>query len=87
MIFDAHTHYGGIKGMLFSDQQMIESMDRYGIDRAMMSSTVALFGDDTGGNDALHRMMRAYPDRILGYCVPITSQTFLNLFVPSEKSS
>ncbi len=70
MIIDAHAHYGGIKGMVFSDQQMIDSMDRYGIDKAMMSSTVGLSGDDRGGNDALHGMIQKHPDRILGYCVP-----------------
>ena len=58
MIFDAHAHYGGIEGRFFSDRHMIERMDRYGIDRAAMSSTAALFGDARAGNDAVGMMIR-----------------------------
>ncbi|HUV08100.1 MAG TPA: amidohydrolase family protein [Spirochaetia bacterium] len=70
MIIDAHAHYGGIRVMVFSDQQMIDAMDRYGIEKSLMSATAALAGDDRGGNDALYRMIKKYPKRIIGYCVP-----------------
>ena len=70
MITDAHAHYGPIRGMVFSDEQMIEAMDRYDIERAFFSSTIGLAGEARAGNDALYAMMKKHPDRVLAYCVP-----------------
>ena len=70
MITDCHTHYGPQGGILIPDSQIIETMDRYGIKRALMSSTVAISGDVKEGNDGVSRMMKNHPDRIIGYCVP-----------------
>jgi len=70
MIIDAHAHYGPIRLRSFSDEQLIAALDRYGIAKALMSSPIALSGEDRRGNEALHRMQEKYPDRIVGYCVP-----------------
>lgn len=70
MIIDAHTHYGPQCGITIADELIIEGMDRFGIDRAVMSSTIAISGDDRDGNNGVLGMMRSYPDRIAGYCVP-----------------
>jgi predicted TIM-barrel fold metal-dependent hydrolase len=70
MIGDCHIHHGPQRGIPISDARIIEAMDRYGIQKAFMSSTVAIAGDVEKGNDGVHRMMNGYPDRIIGYCVP-----------------
>ena len=70
MIIDAHAHHGAALGMSFSDEEFIESLDRYGIEKAVFSSTTAISGNEREGNDAVHRMMRRYPERAIGYCVP-----------------
>ena len=70
MIIDAHAHYGAALGLSCSDEEYIESMDRWGIDRAVFSSMLAISGNEPEGNDAVHRMIRRWPDRVVGYCVP-----------------
>ena len=55
---------------MITDSAIIDCMDRFGIARAVMSSTIAISGDAQEGNDGVLRMMKSYPDRILGYCVP-----------------
>jgi predicted TIM-barrel fold metal-dependent hydrolase len=70
VITDCHIHYGPQGGIHITDDQIIEAMDRYGIEKALMSSTAAIVGDVKEGNDGVARMMKAHPDRIIGYCVP-----------------
>ena len=70
MITDCHIHHGPQRGIRVTDDQIIEAMDRYGIGKAVISSTEAIAGDAKKGNDGVARIMKAYPDRIIGYCVP-----------------
>jgi predicted TIM-barrel fold metal-dependent hydrolase len=49
---------------------MVRTMDRIGIDRACVFSTLAISIDMRGGNDLSLAAAREFPDRLLAYAVP-----------------
>ncbi len=69
-ILDVHGHIGYYK--LFNmpgcnADDMVNSMDRAGIEKIMISSMIALEADCVYGNDMTADAIRRYPDRFLGY--------------------
>ena len=73
LIIDSHAHIG------FSHKQyplyirstagMVEVMDRFGIDKACVSSLKGIQYDFRGGNRELKREIEAFPGRFIPFCV------------------
>jgi predicted TIM-barrel fold metal-dependent hydrolase len=71
-VVDCHGHVGPIGAFHapWTDADgMVVTMDRLGIRRIAISSTVAFYGGDVApGNDLTAAAVRAHPDRFIGYC-------------------
>ena len=70
LVIDAHAHLGSVFGFPSVDgnpQSIIKVMDQIGIDRLLVSSLPAIFGQAQYGNNRLLELIRAYPQRIAGY--------------------
>lgn len=70
LVIDAHAHLGVAPGFPYVDsslESLIGAMDRLGIDRVYLSSTMAVFGLDRAGNDQILEAVYRYPERIRGY--------------------
>ncbi|MBK5291655.1 MAG: amidohydrolase family protein [Acidobacteriia bacterium] len=78
-IYDTHTHLGAARhsGRQFSLEQMLASMDRYGVDRSMLIP-FPVVEDYRQTHDAIAAAMRAFPDRFAGAAC-------LNPFVPEQE--
>jgi len=70
MIVDAHAHFGVVLGQRISGDRFVNIMDRYGISMSCVSSMEAFFHCSEHGNDVVLDLMRQYPERIIGFCVP-----------------
>lgn len=75
MIADAHAHTGDGLGRAWTPERLVAMMNRYGIQRAYISSMDALLGDPSGNQRVLQQYLRPYPERFLGYCVANPHQT------------
>ncbi len=68
-IFDVHAHIGDFPYAESPSLELqVKEMDRIGIDCTAISSSEALFGDISGGNDGVAEAIRRYPGRFIGYC-------------------
>lgn len=68
-VIDTHGHMGGFPGIWFpkpSPEQMIDTMDRCGVERLVFSAHDAL-QDATEGNRVGQAAIDAHPKRLLGY--------------------
>jgi len=72
MIIDVHGHLGWWFFPIAQESadNLIEVMDRYGIDVAIVSSIQAIMGDIRGANDQIRRWIEPYAGRLYGYVVP-----------------
>lgn len=73
-IVDAHAHIGALGLLMHAEgnleeevADLLQRMNRLGIDTAIVSGTEALFSDPVAGNLALEKALRGYQDRFLGY--------------------
>ena len=72
LVLDAHCHMGAVSYIFASDPTpggVVATMDRYGIDTAIISHIAALSADYVHGNDLTIDTVRQYPGRYIGYCV------------------
>jgi len=72
-VVDNHCHIGPFAGFYqpFADaDSMVRTMDRIGVARACVFSTLAVTSDMRGGNDLSLAAARAHPDRLLAYAAP-----------------
>ncbi|MBM3800864.1 MAG: amidohydrolase [Acidimicrobiia bacterium] len=71
IVIDAHAHYGYLGGFGqqrdISFEECLEAADQAGIDKLCLCSIEALAFEMTEGNKAIHRLMKQYPDRIIGF--------------------
>ncbi len=75
LIFDAHAHlaHDGAMGIAnnhlpYNDADgLVGTMDRLGIDRAIVSTWSGITHGDPPSNDIMLRGIERYPDRLLGY--------------------
>jgi predicted TIM-barrel fold metal-dependent hydrolase len=81
-VFDAHAHLHTTDGDLPLEDQVRE-MDRCGIALTAVSSSLAITGDFTRGNDQVAEAARLFPGRFIGYCH--VSATFPDLMLPELK--
>ncbi|NUW42133.1 amidohydrolase family protein [Nonomuraea rhodomycinica] len=66
MIIDVHAHWGPWFFTMDVAGASLATMDRYGIDRAVVSHTEAVIYDAPAGNRALARVLEEH-ERLLGY--------------------
>ncbi|TDD22129.1 amidohydrolase family protein [Nonomuraea diastatica] len=66
MIIDVHAHWGPWFFTMDVADSTLATMDRYGIDRAIVSATEAVIYDAPAGNRALAAYLESR-DRLLGY--------------------
>jgi predicted TIM-barrel fold metal-dependent hydrolase len=74
-VFDAHGHlaHDGSMGiarlkLAYNDaEHLVQTMDRLGIDRCLISSWSGITLGDPAGNDITLSAVERYPDRLLGY--------------------
>jgi len=66
-IYDTHTHLGVARhsGRQWSLEQMLASMDRYGVDRSMLIP-FPVVDDHRHTHDTIAAAIRAFPDRFAG---------------------
>ncbi len=78
-IYDTHTHLGSARhsGRQCSLEQMLASMDRYGVDRSMLIP-FPVVEDYKLTHDAIAAAIRAFPDRFAG-------SACLSPFVPQQE--
>jgi predicted TIM-barrel fold metal-dependent hydrolase len=72
LVIDCHGHLGRwpLTNMpRTSVEEMIETMDRLGVDKLCLSSFLACFCDFKRGNDVLAATVRQHPDRLIGQIV------------------
>ena len=72
LVIDAHGHLDSTSGFPYMDsgpQELVEAMDRLGINRIYVSSTWAIYGLARRGNDHVIDAVRRYPGRLRGYMV------------------
>jgi predicted TIM-barrel fold metal-dependent hydrolase len=68
-IFDAHAHvYSAADPSAPSIAERLVRMDRLGIVRCAVSSSVAIGAEFEEGNDDVAEVVRVHPDRFIGYC-------------------
>lgn len=71
-IIDCHDHMGRWNAFYIPQDgtadQMVASMDRYGIDQVFATAHSAIGPDYIHGNDMIAAACDKYPDRIWGYC-------------------
>jgi len=68
-VIDCHGHLGSwqlVHMAKNSIEEMIETMDRLGIDMLCLSPFLGCFCDFRRGNDALRETISKYPDRLIG---------------------
>ncbi len=69
MVIDSHVHIGA--GNFFHMQadaeDLLRAADACGVDRIFVTELNALFYDMNEGNDALGRILKGHPDRLIGY--------------------
>jgi hypothetical protein len=73
LVIDNHCHIGPYAGFYqpgADADSMVRTMDRIGIARACVFSTLAVTSDMRGGNDLSLAAARAHPDRLVAYAVP-----------------
>jgi predicted TIM-barrel fold metal-dependent hydrolase len=76
-IIDTHTHIGPLaRGWIHKQTELktqaedaIEKMNRNGVQKMLVISEHALFGDPVTGNDITRKALEKYPDRFKGYFV------------------
>lgn len=71
IVIDAHSHFGYM-GMFGQQrdvpfEESLAAADQAGIDKLCLSSIEALAFEMEGGNREVHRLMKKYPDRIIGF--------------------
>src|SRR5689334_16218301 len=70
-VIDAHSHFGymGMFGQQrdVSFEESLAAADQAGIDKLCLSSIEAIAFEMEGGNREVHRLMKQYPDRIIGF--------------------
>ncbi|MEV1177253.1 amidohydrolase family protein [Nonomuraea sp. NPDC049784] len=66
MIIDVHAHWGPWFFTMDVAEANLATMDRYGVDRAIVSATEAVIYDAPAGNRALAAYLESQ-DRLLGY--------------------
>jgi len=80
-IVDIHGHLGPwqlVHMPAVSTEQMVETMDRVGIDRLCLNASMGCFsGDFRGGNDLVGEAVHKHPDRLVG-------QTIVNPNYPDQ---
>lgn len=72
LIIDAHAHLGAFRNFHIPGHDadgLIAAMDSFGIDRTVLSAHAAISSDVRRGNDETTQAVRAFPDRLAGYCV------------------
>jgi predicted TIM-barrel fold metal-dependent hydrolase len=72
-VVDNHCHIGPYAGFYqprADADAMVRTMDRLGVARACVFSTLAVTSDMRGGNDLSLAAARAHPDRLLAYAAP-----------------
>ncbi len=72
-VIDAHGHIGPFFSFFIpetSPESLINSMDRMGIEKCCISSTLAIGSDFKTGNDMTYNACKSFPDRFIGYAVP-----------------
>ncbi len=72
LIVDCHAHYGlhnTIYAPYWSEKEFINYIDTIGIDYICISHLLSLGPDFRSGNDEVARLMKRYPDRIIGQAV------------------
>ena len=70
LVIDAHTHFGVMKDYFVPQADaagLVRNMDRYGIDRACIFGFAGVCSDYEYGNDEVIAVVRALPDRFIGY--------------------
>lgn len=71
IVIDAHAHFGymGMFGQQrdVSFEESLAAADQAGIDKLCLSSIEAITFEMEGGNREVHRLMKQYPDRIIGF--------------------
>lgn len=79
MIIDSHVHIGNSTAYNFyaNADDLLRLADDNGIDKLFVTDFTALIHDMREGNDALGKVIRRHPDRILGY-VSIPTMNFEN---------
>jgi predicted TIM-barrel fold metal-dependent hydrolase len=72
LVIDGHCHVGPHAGFYQPHNDaaaMVRTLDRIGIDRACVFSTLAVTIDARGGNDLSLAAAAAFPDRLMAYAV------------------
>lgn len=71
LVIDAHSHFGymGMFGQQrdVSFEESLAAADQVGINKLCLSSIEAIAFDMEGGNREVRRLMKQYPDRIIGF--------------------
>lgn len=75
-LFDTHTHIGRAlhSGRVYTADQLVEDMDRYGVDRSVVIP-FPMVEDYRAAHDEIGAALRKYPDRLVGTAC-------LNPFIP-----
>lgn len=74
MIIDCHAHCSHDGSYGLSADEMVESLDRYGVDKAVCSRPMstppaeATPDEVRQRNDTILKSVKMHPDRIMGYC-------------------
>ena len=71
MIIDSHAHVG--EPLSASADALLRIADRLGFDKIMAMHSIALAYDMEEGNRQMAEVVKAHPDRILGYAVITTA--------------
>jgi predicted TIM-barrel fold metal-dependent hydrolase len=71
VVIDTHAHFGYL-GMFGQQtdvpfEESLAAADQAGIDKLCVSSIEAITFEMEGGNREVHRLMKQYPDRIIGF--------------------
>lgn len=70
LVIDSHTHFGGYPWQKAYDTDFIlRKMDRIGVNKACISSLLAVIIDFDLGNKQIDKLVKEHPDRFFGYCV------------------
>lgn len=85
MILDFHTHYHHGQGEI---SELLQAMDREGVDMAATCAVVRPDGDVQGANALIAKSVRAHPDRLVGLACVVPMQPgapeLLKSFVEDE---
>jgi len=64
MIVDAHNHIGRRKGLVFTVEELLQRMDKGGVDRCVVFSH-----SEAINNDYVAEAVKKHPDRLIGFAV------------------